>query len=80
MITSRTPGAWSDDRASRAACTPYLDAASPHTRTRPAVGTRIPVSTLMVVDLPALLGPSSPTASPGAILLSCRGWCDAAAG
>ena len=38
---------------------------SPATRTSPDVGTRIPVSILMVVDLPAPFGPMYPTSSPG---------------
>src|SRR5579863_2734175 len=38
---------------------------NPATRTWPEVGTRIPVSILIVVDLPAPLGPIYPTSSPG---------------
>ena len=37
---------------------------SPHVVTRPAVGVRMPVSILIVVDLPAPFAPMYPTASP----------------
>src|SRR5438128_490221 len=39
----------------------------PHTRTRPADGTRIPQSSLIVVDFPAPFGPTYATDSPDSI-------------
>ncbi len=38
----------------------------PATRSRPALGVRIPVSILIVVDFPAPFGPMYPTISPRA--------------
>src|SRR6185312_15634167 len=43
------------------------DGSSPATRQTPDVGVRIPVSILIVVDLPAPFGPRYPTSSPGSI-------------
>ncbi len=40
---------------------------NPSTRTSPLVGRRIPVRTLIVVDLPAPFAPTNATRSPGAI-------------
>ncbi len=49
----------------RASLTLLRCGSSPATRSVPEVGIRIPVSILIVVDLPAPFGPMYPTSSPG---------------
>ena len=50
--------------SSRTCCFRSCQGTRPATRQAPSVGVRMPVSSFTVVDLPAPLGPMSPTSSP----------------